>query len=430
MRGAKLLTILSSLFLAQAFAVDPYKLKPQGMKPICDKSYVEVGNLPPVMDQGQYGLCYAHSSLLLLEHLRCSKSPNPSSCYSHKGSVLHLARFNSTYEDTIPIGGDPGSVLSTFHYKGRKLATSACAPYEKWKELDNKHKDEIKTLVVPRDGSGEYDFFYYLWTQLKKDSSYDARLCWANEIMDTGLNQNVQDLMAVLDKSNEMSWQELRYKILVPKSCLEKTINYPDYQLTSYPRNSRDKKDFKSIRDQIYRSLSKGYPVEASFCAQTNSNGECGYHSASIVGQRHVCDRSNCKLQFRIQNSYGQSWQRYNDNGWVDGENLTKLMADRSMGLTIITPKGEALDNGQVSPFYTSSPVDRKARSATHSSGESCWKVDPASVQNNPNALPEQDEAIVKPSRPRIPGKIYHCKKDGKNIFTDNPSPDMKCKDY
>lgn len=135
MRGLLSLMLLSTLSLSSVLAVDPYQTKPAGMKPICDNSYVEIKNLPPLRDQGVYGLCYAHSSLLLLEHLRCSRSSSPSTCYKNAGSVLHLARFNTQNGQRIVAGGYPGNVLENFRYNGGKLASESCAPYEKWSDL-------------------------------------------------------------------------------------------------------------------------------------------------------------------------------------------------------------------------------------------------------------------------------------------------------
>ncbi len=427
MRRLYWVILFNTLILSAAFAVNPYQLRPAGMKPVCDKSYLEIQNLPPLRDQGVYGFCYAHSTLMLLEHLRCSQSSYPSSCYKNAGSVLHLARFNTNKGQRIVAGGFPGNVLEHFRYNGRDLATESCAPYEKWRDL-------AKTSP-PSDASGEHDYFYSMWNKLRENSSYDNKLCLANELKDAGFNQNIQELMSVIDKVNEISWKELRYKILVPETCLDQSIKYPDYDILPYPQRGTDKKDFKGLRDQIYRSLSQGHPLEASFCAETDSNGNCGYHSATIVGQRHVCDLSECRLQFRIQNSYGESWQRHNDNGWVDGENLTKLMADSGMGVTTILPKGESLNQNLTAPFYTNSPVGPGTSRSQHSSGESCWSVNTSAIENYqepiPSSVPKFDNSSLKKPEEEETKKtvLYICKKDGQTLFTDSPTPDMDCRE-
>ena len=418
MRG-QLPLLLSILLTCSAWAVDPYQTRPAGMKPVCDDSYVEIKNPPPVRDQGVYGLCYAHSSLLLLEHLRCSRSASPASCYQNAGSVLHLARFNTNNGERIVAGGYPGNVLENFRYNGAKLANESCAPYERWSDLAK--------ISPPSDDSGEYDYFHSMWQKLRANSSDDNKLCLALELKDAGFDQNLQELITVINKVNEMSWKELRYKLLVPQSCFDQSIKYPDYDIRPYPSKGSDKKDFKSIRDQVFRSLSKGYPLEASFCAVKDANGVCGYHSATIIGQRHVCDLGQCRLQFRIQNSYGESWQKYNDNGWVDAENLSELMSDPSMGLITIMPKGESLDLNASSPFYRNSPVSSHTPRSQHSSGESCWAVNTSEIKTHPVPAPS---ASAKPAEEeRRKNVLFICKKDGQTLFTDSPTPDMDCRE-
>lgn len=419
--------LLNLLTLSAAFAVDPYQTKPAGMKPVCDSSYVEIQHLPPLRDQGVYGLCYAHSSLLLLEHLRCSQSASPANCYKNAGSVLHLSRFNTQKGQRIVSGGYPGNVLENFRYNGANLATESCAPYEKWNDLAK--------ISPPTDDSGEHDYFYSMWHKLRADSSDDNKLCQALELKDAGFNQNLEELISIINRANEMSWKELRYKILVPESCFHESIKYPDYEILPYPQRGIDKKDFKSIRDQVYRSLSKGYPLEASFCAVKDSNGVCGYHSATIVGQRHVCDLGQCRLQFRIQNSYGESWQKYNDNGWVDAENLSQLMADPSMGLITILPKGESLDKNLSAPFYRNSPVSPQTPRSQDSSGESCWSVNSSGIESYQNSHPPSAPKLDNSSLTRPVDEeskknvLYICKKDGQTLFTDSPTPDMDCRE-
>lgn len=94
--------LLLAFISTSVFAFNPYQIKPAGYSPACD-SKIEVPNLPPVRDQGRYGTCYAHSSVLLIEHLRCSGKPDPQACYANKGSVLHLAAFQNYLNDQIKI---------------------------------------------------------------------------------------------------------------------------------------------------------------------------------------------------------------------------------------------------------------------------------------------------------------------------------------
>lgn len=412
-----LLFVLISL---SAFAQDPmpYKKKGSGFMPVCDNTKLELKNLPPLRDQGRFGLCYAHSSLLLLEHLRCSNNPNPSECYNNKGSVLHLSRYHNTAtEERIRMGGDPRSVLTRFN-QDKKLATEVCSEYEDWKKLDALYKDERKKLMMPDSERDENDFFYYISRRMKQNTATEGDLtCWANDLMKAGVNQNLQDIMAILSRGKEVNWQELRYQLLVPKSCLKSMIQYPDYTTHIYP-TYKDQKSFKGYRDFVFRALSQGHPVEASFKSSAN-----GYHSATITGQRHVCDGAKCEYQFRIQNSYGKSWQDNNDDGWVNAEHLTSLMNDPSMGLTVILPKDKAPNTTLVAPYYEKSATSK----GTYSAAEKCWKI-PAKAQQY--ADDSNRSAPTRPSTPAPKGEkgVWKCTKGGKTIFGEYQIDGAECK--
>lgn len=414
--------LLIALVSLSAFAQDsmPYKIKEKGFAAICDNSKLELKNLPPVRDQGRFGLCYAHSSILLLEYLRCGKTPNPTDCYNNKGSVLHLSRFHNTVsENKIKIGGDPRSVLTRFREQ-KKLATESCAEYDDWKKLDQLYKKERAELKVPREYKDEVDFFYYISMRMKQNTATQNDLnCWANDLQKAGVNQNLQDIMSILSRGKDFTWQELRYQLLVPKSCMGSMIQYPDYEIHSYPKY-KEEKTFKGFRDFVYNALSQGLPVEASFKSSAD-----GYHSATIVGQRHVCDSSRCEYQFRIQNSYGRSWQDNFDDGWVNAEHLSNMMADQSMGVTTIIPRGSKINTKLTAPYYESSPINAKS---SYSSQEKCWKVAPGSQQyvgDRPRLPPTRPAA-----GPSYTGQkgFWKCIKDGKTSFTDFAIAGADCK--
>ncbi|MFP5491364.1 MAG: hypothetical protein ACLGG0_07675 [Bacteriovoracia bacterium] len=431
------LFFIISLVSWKTFAVDPYKLKPIGMLGVCDDSYVELKNLPPVRDQGNYGLCYAHSSVMLIEYHRCSKSANPSNCYRDAGSVLHLARFNSYYENSIQIGGHPGSVLNNFRHNGRKLSRESCAAYTQWQEVEDDFKAKLGNASIPVTETSENDIFYRLWAQLRKHTGYEARECWAQELINAGLDQNLADVMNVLNKVKDLTWQELRFQLLVPKQCLQNQILYPDFDLVKLESTTQKKRSFKEFRDQVFRSLKAGAPLEASFCSSLNGQGKCNYHSATIIGQRHVCNRNDCELQFRIQNSYGKRWQENYDDGWVNAENLANLMAESSLGVMSLLPKGAKLNNALTSPYYVDSPISSSASKVPvpGNSNEQCWKLAAGTVPT-----PAIDKPIDSPPTPSgggssfkpgtyKPGTVFRCKdSSGKTIFTDSPPSDMSCK--
>lgn len=418
-----LFLVVSSL----TYADTVYRLKKSNEQPVCGQTNIVLNNLPPIRDQGSYGTCYAHSSVLLLEHLRCSKSDNPLMCYQEKGSVLHLARFqNSDSNDAIKIGGDAEKTLTNFKIH-RQLSKETCAPYEAWENLSHKYKDEIKKLNLPPVLRHETDYFFYISDLIRSNATTEQKECWAQEILDAGVNQDFQDIFKILDQARNLSWEELRYKILVPTGCMDTPLKYPEYEIVKYPNVYNHKKTFKEIRDQVYRSLAKGYPLEVSFCATKDSDGKCfGHHSSTIVGQRHVCSKEICRLQFKIQNSYGRGWQFSNDDGWVDAENLSQHMDGNYLGLLTTLPKGEELDDSLVAPYFTKLPNSGKTLL------DNCWKVNENDLEliSEDKTTPRISPKTNTQTAPRESGKFYSCRGPNGEFYSgDTTIAGWNCKE-
>ena len=385
----RVLLILSCVFILSTHAqeqVNPYKKNPPSMVPLCDSSNIELKNLPPTLDQSFYGVCYGHSSLLLLEYLRCHGSSDPKQCYSKRGSVLHLSKFDHD-KNEIRIGGNTGNILVNFKAQNRKLATEECASYDKWLAMDQIEKEKRQKLKLERrrirgNNSQEFeeDIFHFMSDSLQKDSSPKNKQCWADHLAKAGVNLNVSEILKVLNTTNLQNWKELRYSILVPEKCRKDMMEYPKYNHFSFYDHD---KSFQSNRNIIYAALAAGYPVEAGFCASLDANKNCEFHSATIVGQRHVCNNSICRLEFKIQNSYGRSWQEYNNNGWVDAENISELMTDPGLGLNIILPEGKEFYVGSA-PFHRSLPangiLNPKCGSEVANSGQTNSSPSPSPV--------------------------------------------------
>lgn len=348
--------ILALLFVSfHVWSASPYKLKSFSEIPVCDNTYIELSHLPPVRDQGTLGMCYAHSSVLLLDYLRCGKSLDPDNCYKERGSVLHAASFD--IRSGIHISGTPTMLLSLFREK-RQLATESCADYEAWKNLEKDYRSEIKGLKLGKENQYKADFFYLI-SQMNKTATDEERLCWAQDIVSAGVHQDLENILAILKNSKASYASDLRYKILVPSQCSKNMITYPEYKLTVYPP-LMEKKTEKGIKDFVFRTLSAGAPLEARLCV-TRKKDKCLLgHSLAITGQRYICSKSSCRQEFRVQNSFGQGWQKKNNDGWIDADKFIEHMEGPGLGLMAILPKDMALDTSLENPEYSENPVNKK----------------------------------------------------------------------
>lgn len=439
MKNWSFLFLLTIFSINTCIAINPYLTKSSKKAlPICDYGRIEVSNLPPVLDQGNYGLCYAHSASLLLEHLRCSKSSNPDQCYQDRGSVLHLSKFNTYNENKISIGGQPRTILNNFLTRGRMMARENCAPYELWTNLYPEHLEERNKILTPDGDRGEYDYFHYAWRMLKNNSSEESKECWATEMTGLGVNHNFEDLMKIISEVNKLSWQEFRYQILVPNSCLSNQIEYPQYETILYPKLN-ETPTHQGFRNHLFQSLSANHPVEISFCDSKDINDKCTYHSTTIVGQRYICNKSECNLQYKIQNSYGRTWQDEHDGGWVEAKNLISLINHNSLGLTTVIPKGDKLNKKLIAPPYDGQ-INSNSPKRKSNHQDKCLEIG----QNTFNPLTDNEKILTLPpvnyrdgdkphQIPDFPGKkegvIYFCTdQNGNTTFTDIPTPGQKCR--
>lgn len=99
----------------------------------------------------------------------------------------------------------------------------------------------------------------------------------------------------------------------------------------------------KKMSDHIQQLVDKKIPVLLSFCLDgtlppASENCKNG-HAVVISGSRQVCKGSDCKISFRVQSSWGQSWQDQNDDGWVDGEELIRRTSLDPLSLLYLEPK-------------------------------------------------------------------------------------------
>lgn len=314
-------------FTHSIWAFNPYELKSSHESVVCDNTFLELKNTPPLREQGSIGICFAFSSLLLLEHLKCSEASDPSNCYSsQRGSAVDMTKFLKPRSNEVYVGGDPLVVLHEFS-STRKLVNESCTYLENWKQLGY----EPQYL----------DFFHQIHKAIKDGASNDEVRCYALNLNEQNLGP-VDELYATLLKARNMSVGQLRTAVLYKKNCTAPDITYPQYNLHTYPTDHR--KTHQGIFNFVKKNLEANSPVEVSFCAEKDDQGQCYYHSTVITGMRNVCSQSKCTVQYKIQNSYGKAWQDMHDDGWVNSKHINEdIINTPGLALNSITPVGKSL---------------------------------------------------------------------------------------
>lgn len=387
-----LLVFVSSQALAY---YNPYQVK-ENERPVCDDSYLELTNTPPLREQGSIGICYAFSSLLLLEHLKCSEEKNPSQCYaSNRASPIDMAKYLRTKgENEIIIGGDPQTVLARFS-SDKKLVNEACASMNNWKQLGYQPDYE--------------DYFHQIHNAIINGATQTEIQCFAQDLSGANLGE-VSHLIHTLSQAKNLTLGQLRAEILYKKNCTAPDITFPAYQTHSYPTRN-EKKTNQGILNFVKNNLDINSPVEVSFCAEKNDQGKCFYHSATITGMRNICSGNQCHVQYKIQNSYGRAWQEIYDDGWVNSTLINESIINTpGLDLNSVTRAGR--------------PLPKTASYIAHTSRPNVM----GNCENQNSMSTTTTTVTFEPQASQRP-VIYQCRDhDNRLHYSDKPLTGMFCK--
>lgn len=138
-------------------------------------------------------------------------------------------------------------------------------------------------------------------------------------------NANIADIKMALSTK---TFEEFLYFVTIGKgnnSCPDVVEIQPTAQFKTFPQRGKTATPQQTI-DQIRSVLKQGYPLALDGICPYKVDGKCtGRHSLVVTGYREQCPKDKtkkCKKVVRVQNSWGEDWQKRNDNGWVDAETL------------------------------------------------------------------------------------------------------------
>lgn len=319
---------------ANAEYINPYHLFSRDFSVVAPGSEIVVTNMPPVRSQDGMGLCFAFADAAIIEHRLCKI--NQWNCQTLKDdqrvSVIDLAKYafnvdpfgddreSESYQrlDSTS-GGSPSDVLLIAISRTKVVAKETCAPFD---AAVSRLGDQ------PKQQEAVWKALEQQYAQAKSDPKACIP-CLADKI---AVTFNVpKDRIDVAKALSAGSYQEFLYQLLIPKVCEEKTNKL---RLKNLGRIGRfplkeefpdtTKISYEGYLNQIKLLLAKQIAVSTGVCfyrlQQPNSVGHCteGGHQVVITGYRKICKKNGeCYDSLKIHNSYGQSWQDKNDDGWV-----------------------------------------------------------------------------------------------------------------
>ncbi|MFA6239186.1 MAG: hypothetical protein WC635_17740 [Bacteriovorax sp.] len=312
---------------------------------------IEVFPSSPVRAQDGIGLCYGFSATSLLENYRC-KELNLS-C-SESNNLLSSLDVTSYYEKkALKEGGNTYRLLNNVENSNRKIASEDCIKFSAIVHQMADYKNN-----VTKDEKRGWIFLIQKWNEFKGIGSNgqsttrnDCVSCLADSIKSTLVNIETPKDQLKDAFLNAKTLEEFLYKSLLPAQCLEesKILNIPAFKTRTYP-GYNGKPDADSLSRKIISVLEANIPLEMSICTGRDFNGAClkdTGHSIALFGLKEVCSykTNECRQMVKVKNSYGNTWQRQNNDGWVDLSSLVEnsLLYEKNNNISWLEKPGFVL---------------------------------------------------------------------------------------
>ncbi len=354
--------LLPLIFLAQQTQAAPYLKKPQIANQAKLQTESEIKDLPPILSQDSFGMCYGFSAAVVLNYQICQekKANNPNyQCSnmkeSERFSPIALSRYNdpgkklgtrdSDYE-SLAMSGSPENVLRKMTEYLGEAATEECASLDKFlanvggtKEGYTKAQEAILIKL--------HDRITGMQAKIKKCPKCLSEAYAAGEekkIRDEFNIPTDENGNRVLNAFAKDTYEKALNELMYPTSCGDssRTLKLEkSYKVQTFPPKDLDAKSgFQSCIKKIEEVVGgkNPQPIVLSFCASEKPAKGCNSvvtaadgkkyeategHALAIVGYRKYCDSGNkCSYSVKVQNSYGQGWQDNNDGGWIDAKAL------------------------------------------------------------------------------------------------------------
>ena len=301
---------------------------------------IEIPNMPAIKMQDELGDCRAFSLAAILQKYTCDRlkiddcqNPPANRAISYFGLLAYTNRSvespdAGTFQPNQDNSRTMYDIITSLSNTGNYLIPESCNPLDKVVENVT---DKGQAGLTLRD-----KFFSYLKNiyDTRKNADItkieDCQSC-LDEIKKWSTNVTMENLKKALTKD---SFDAFLYGVFF-KGC--KMVPFPAgfsamaYPILGYSLDGvyheiapKTETDFKA---KIIEGLKKGKPVLFPYlCTIPGIGQECKEgHSLVISGYKQVAhpkDKKIIKDLFKSHNSWGEDWQKINNNGWVDADEL------------------------------------------------------------------------------------------------------------
>jgi hypothetical protein len=314
-----------------------------------------IDNLPSTLSQDSIGQCaaWAATTMLQINNCRIKKQVCKDIPDEEKFSPLDVVRYGkkadgdisyeSSYRGINLDGSSGGYAMEVAALHVGSAASQACLSLDK--------------ILSKLGGVDDYaqqsqiDALKDLETLYKKSQKIDKKC-------ETCLSKFVEtDAQGICQKFNlkndpvrlakafsEDTFEKFLDDIFSPPECKRaKNRAYfegkDSMQIGLFPKGKDSKKDknYNSVMDKIKSVLDKKYPVMIQgICATETVTNKCKgkdkngveyneSHATVVVGYARMCNPAGkCYDALKLQNSWGETWQKATNGGWVSAEALLK----------------------------------------------------------------------------------------------------------
>ncbi|MGR5945209.1 hypothetical protein [Enterobacter sp. C4G1] len=332
---------------------------------VSEHDRVEITNLPKIPGQGAIGICYAYVSAVMLTAENCRALHEDCTQYKPDQifSPFSLVKFMDYSDDDnaeqkavtsqknkiqADEGGNAATIMQVVALDTGTGGSLSCAAkekvmpdftddaatmreYEMWQNVR-----KIYVLLNPKARKVDLNCPDCIEAFLKAHQADFLQLKAIFPLLPDDKRKQVQLL-------TESTYHLFLGKLVVPKACYRLSAsvlfeNMGKVKMSIYPESVEDKKDGQTTQHTpptgnyadsmtiIKSVLNGGRPVALEgICMDKKIKGKScnNAHAVVISGFKTVCDKNNhCLDVLKVVNSWGDAWQKENNDGWLEAKPL------------------------------------------------------------------------------------------------------------
>lgn len=321
------ITLLSSILFALEANARFKKVSNADFSLVSDVS--EVKNLPKVRSQDSLGICYGMSSNVVAQHFYCEKkkldcanltskqmiSPLSSAAFAKSDDPDEAVRSIGKFRN-IDVRNSSSSGMALYNLSGEfTLFADSCFPF-----------DQV-TQKYGTDEAAVNEMLRRLEDVFEKNKKMEAGACIdcvQKEVQKSfGVSLTPNIVARALRQEN---FNQFFYRVTIGTNRCEDFVSLsgadrPGYKY--YP-TGKETANYEQKVQYLKNVLKNGRPADlAGVCIKPGASTCEVQHSVAVTGYRKQCTaKGQCRELLRIQNSWGEDWQKAFNDGWVDAKTL------------------------------------------------------------------------------------------------------------